>query len=437
MKYFAYGSNLNLSDLKKFRNGQGESFVNSLKISDQIFFLPDHELAFQAYSNSRDGGILNVKQMKGHVVAGKIYEIPDLGLLELKEGAPNFYKKINVKVFSEDGSLEDAITYVLNEELVKDFVKPNSKYVDIVLQGYSDFKINSKYPFTKINLINSSLNKKTLYIDRIFVYGTLRKTQSRQHVMDNLSTKLSHYTLEAKMYDVGSYPGIVLGGGKAFGEIHTVKPEAFEKLDTIENFVGYDEDSLFIRVLVNSQQGLFWTYVLNQKTNDLKEIPSGDWVNRFDIEESNINNFKKSVKNSSQLAISNFYFPKSYLVNKLDLSGNSEKPLLKIFLDGSDRMWLKAKYFDISIKPIGKIKILIPNGPFDPDMILEALLVFAPVIFESCPTIKIIKDKLKDKQKLQLDGSEVIPTEWNILLQEAKMFFNKNISIQNDIIKIK
>ena len=51
--YFAYGSNLNLKDLREFEKRNGinakKSFVDSINISDGIFFLPDYQLQFPVY----------------------------------------------------------------------------------------------------------------------------------------------------------------------------------------------------------------------------------------------------------------------------------------------------------------------------------------------------------------------------------------------------
>ena len=100
--YFAYGSNLNLKDLREFEKRNGinakKSFVDSINISDGIFFLPDYQLQFTVYSEGREGGVLDVTPNVGHVVAGKLFQVDDWNLLDMKEGSPNFYKRISITV---------------------------------------------------------------------------------------------------------------------------------------------------------------------------------------------------------------------------------------------------------------------------------------------------------------------------------------------------
>ena len=94
--YFAYGSNLNLKDLREYEKRKGingeKSFVDSINISNGVFFLPDYQLQFPIYSNGRKGGVLDVTQKVGHAVAGKLFEIDNWDLLDKKEGSPYFYK---------------------------------------------------------------------------------------------------------------------------------------------------------------------------------------------------------------------------------------------------------------------------------------------------------------------------------------------------------
>ena len=197
--YFAYGSNLNLKDLREFekRNGINEkkSFVDSINISDGIFFLPDYQLQFSIYSKGREGGVLDVIPKTGHAVAGKLFEVDNWDLLDLKEGSPNFYKKISITVIDENGKTFDAFTYVVNSKNKRNYVKPNQNYVKVVSEGYKEFGILDKFPWAHENLIFASENKKCKMIDSVFVYGTLRKQESREQIMNKISLGLKkHYS---------------------------------------------------------------------------------------------------------------------------------------------------------------------------------------------------------------------------------------------------
>jgi len=189
--YFAYGSNLNLKDLREFEKRNGinakKSFVDSINISDGIFFLPDYQLQFPVYSKGREGGVLDVTPKTGHAVAGKLFEVENWDLLDFKEGSPNFYKKISITVIDESGKTFDAFTYVVSSKNKKDFVKPNQNYVKVVSDGYKEFGILDKFPWANENLMFASENKKCKMIDSVFVYGTLRKQESREIIMNKIS----------------------------------------------------------------------------------------------------------------------------------------------------------------------------------------------------------------------------------------------------------
>lgn len=51
-----------------------------------------------------------------------------------------------------------------------------------------------------------------------------------------------------------------------------------------------------------------------------------------------------------------------------------------ILVGHGNRVWLEPHYFDTSIQPLGKLKVIIPARPDVPeeDLLLDALLAFAP-----------------------------------------------------------
>jgi hypothetical protein len=179
--YFGYGSNLNLKDLGKFERekfpNREKSFEETTNILNGIFFLPDYQLQFPVKSPSRNAGVLDVTPKLGHAVAGKLFEVEDWDLLNRKEGAPNFYKKIPVTVIDENGKTFDAFTYVVSSESKVEYVKPNQDYVQIVSDGYKEFGISQKFPWAHDNLISASKNQECKMINSMFVYGTLRKQE--------------------------------------------------------------------------------------------------------------------------------------------------------------------------------------------------------------------------------------------------------------------
>jgi len=180
-RYFGYGSNLNRKDLRKWKKehewDEKKSFVDSSNTFDGIFFLLDYQLQFPVKSPSRNAGVLDVTPKLGHAVVGKLFEVENWDLLDAKEGAPNFYKKISITVIDENGKTFDASTYVVNSKNKVKYVKPNQDYVQIISDGYKEFGISEKFPWAHDNLISASKNQECKMIDSMFVYGTLRKQE--------------------------------------------------------------------------------------------------------------------------------------------------------------------------------------------------------------------------------------------------------------------
>jgi len=299
--YFAYGSNLNLKDLGEFEGdkfpNREKSFEETANILDGIFFLPDYQLQFTYKSTRREGGVLDVVPKLGHAVAGKLFEVEDWNLLDAKEGAPYVYEKIEITVIDENGKTFDAFTYVVTSKNKVEYVKPNQKYVGIVSDGYEEFGISQKFPWAHGNLISASKDQECKMIDSMFVYGTLRKQEFRERVMDEISRESKDIAIRAKMYDIGAFPAITLEDGTVSGELHRIKenPDSIETLDGIEGFENdvdgiikaqngefkkYGKSSMYLRVLINSGEGMCWTYVWNDTVENYKTIPSGDWKNR-------------------------------------------------------------------------------------------------------------------------------------------------------------
>ena len=299
--YFAYGSNLNLKDLGEFERdkfpNREKSFEDTTNILDGFFFLPDYQLQFTYQSIKREGGVLDVVPKLGHAVAGKLFEVKDWNLLDAKEGAPSVYEKIEITVIDENGKTFDAFTYVVTSKNKVEYVKPNQKYVGIVSDGYEEFGILQKFPWAHGNLISASKDQECKMIDSMFVYGTLRKQEFRERVMDEISRESKDIAIRAKMYDIGAFPAITLEDGTVHGELHRIKenPDSIETLDGIEGFENdvdgiikaknkefkkYGKSSMYLRVLINSGEGMCWTYVWNDTVENYKTIPSGDWKNR-------------------------------------------------------------------------------------------------------------------------------------------------------------
>lgn len=92
-----------------------------------------------------------------------------------------------------------------------------------------------------------------------------------------------------------------------------------------------------------------------------------------------------------------------------------------VLVGDADRQWLEPHYFDRSIKPIGKLRGIVPAGPDQPDSLLDACIAFCPQRFRSCPSLKEVEMALRDVVRLDFDACpQEIPAAWSRLREEAR-----------------
>lgn len=103
-KYIAYGSNLNLEQMA--RRCPTAKVIGAGEIRD-------HELLFRGYPKS---AVATVEPKKGAGVPVLIWEIgpEDERNLDIYEGYPRLYGKVNLEVQTEEGS-ESIMAYTMNE----------------------------------------------------------------------------------------------------------------------------------------------------------------------------------------------------------------------------------------------------------------------------------------------------------------------------------
>ena len=105
----------------------------------------------------------------------------------------------------------------------------------------------------------------------ILVYGTLRPFTNTDVVL-----------VPGRLYDLGWFPGIVLGNhsnneeGESFVVCERIEADD-EKLAQLDSYEGYYENnptnSLYLRV----KHGEDWIYVYNHDLSNKQPIASGDW----------------------------------------------------------------------------------------------------------------------------------------------------------------
>jgi len=95
-----------------------------------------------------------------------------------------------------------------------------------------------------------------------------------------------------------------------------------------------------------------------------------------------------------------------------------------ILVGDADRQWLEPHYFDPSVRPLGRVRALVPNEPDHPDALLDACIAFFPQKFRTCPSFTKLDAAMKDVTFLDFHlGSEEIPEAWAALREEARPIF--------------
>ena len=126
MLYFAYGSNLNLFQMKR-------------RCKDSVFIkkyeLKDYRLNFRSKYRAAD-----IEKSKNSLVPGALFEISksDEKKLDVYEDYPILYKKLYFTYYNKT-----VMTYIMVNKT--EFRYPTERYLNVVKRGYKDCKLNMKY----------------------------------------------------------------------------------------------------------------------------------------------------------------------------------------------------------------------------------------------------------------------------------------------------
>ena len=136
--YIAYGSNLNISQMKT--RCPYAKIVGKTK-------LEGWRLLFRG---SKTGSYLTIEPKKGYSVPIAVWAVSerDEKNLDSYEGYPSFYYKKSMKVAVKgikSGKLRnlDAFVYIMHED--RPIGIPSRSYVETCIEGYRDFGFNLKY----------------------------------------------------------------------------------------------------------------------------------------------------------------------------------------------------------------------------------------------------------------------------------------------------
>ena len=126
MLYFAYGSNLNLFQMKR-------------RCKDSVFIkkyeLKGYRLNFRSKYRAAD-----IEKSKNSLVPGALFEISksDEKKLDVYEDYPILYKKLYFTFYNKT-----VMTYIMVNKT--EFRYPTERYLNVVKRGYKDCKLDTKY----------------------------------------------------------------------------------------------------------------------------------------------------------------------------------------------------------------------------------------------------------------------------------------------------
>ncbi len=126
MLYFAYGSNLNIFQMK--RRCKDSKFLKKIK-------LKDFRLTFRSKYRAAD-----IEHKKNSIVPGALFEISksDERKLDIYEDYPILYKKIYFTYYGKK-----IMTYTMSKKT--SFRYPTERYLNVVKRGYKDCKLDKKF----------------------------------------------------------------------------------------------------------------------------------------------------------------------------------------------------------------------------------------------------------------------------------------------------
>jgi hypothetical protein len=140
MKYFTYGSNLNIADLKKWSKKRDEE-IPILK-NPKITKLENYAIGFTRKSKERGGGVADLILNKGDFCYGVTFDTTenDFKILDKKEGV----KKDGAGAYERLELENGVITYKVRVKDA-DFIQPSEEYLNIIIDGARNYNLPSKW----------------------------------------------------------------------------------------------------------------------------------------------------------------------------------------------------------------------------------------------------------------------------------------------------
>ena len=146
--YLAYGSNLNLEEMK-----------SRCPLSKPVgaAVIPNYRLVYKGVPYR---SFLTIEPCEGETVPVGIYEITekDEARLDIYEGVPSLYTKERITI-TVDGTELEAIIYIMNSKHSYNF--PSEKYLARCLEGYQQFNFDTAHLINALFTTELNLSRQT------------------------------------------------------------------------------------------------------------------------------------------------------------------------------------------------------------------------------------------------------------------------------------
>lgn len=280
---FAYGSNTDALDWRDWcaRNSHDPAGIRPIGPG----LLPDARLAFDFFSQSRGGGVLNFQSRLGGFIEGVVLEVSAAGwrMLDQKEGTPHAYQRRTRHIILPDGEALEAIAYQVTPERQQGFVAPPAAYLNAVRRGFATHGLHA-HPLEAAARGEEGCH----HLPDVFVYGTLMQGGFWHGPAAKAGiTAITPAQATGTLFDLGDYPALTLGAATPIqGEILSFQDiaSALPILDDIEDAAPDGGTSGMYRrtiMTVTDQAGQrrrAWAYVVApQNLGAAPIIASGDW----------------------------------------------------------------------------------------------------------------------------------------------------------------
>lgn len=147
MYHFAYGSNMNIFELKKYLCDSDFKIIGPGYLENYIF-------TYRSFINRKLSGKGNIEKRKNSRVYGLIIKInKNCKKLDKKEGLylGLYYKHSSLKVkLCNNNKVYKCFSYIMNKNVIEDFSNPSKKYRNRILSGAKMIDLPTQYIYNRI-----------------------------------------------------------------------------------------------------------------------------------------------------------------------------------------------------------------------------------------------------------------------------------------------